>query len=53
MAEATEILASADDMRRHRSADRLARFLGVTYAQRQRLGITTIGATDVRFKGRD
>jgi hypothetical protein len=51
-AEATEILASADDMRRHRSADRLARFLGVTYAQRQRLGITTIGAIDVSRKGR-
>ena len=30
------------------SADNLAKFLGVEYRQRQRLGLTTIGSTDVK-----
>jgi hypothetical protein len=39
-------------MRQRRTADRLARFLGVTRAQRQQLGITTIGAIDVGKRAR-
>src|SRR5262249_33843760 len=41
------ILERADAMRQCRSADKLARFLGVTYAQRERLGLNTIGSIDV------
>jgi len=51
-AEAEAILERADGMRQQRTADRLARFLGVTYAQRQQLGLTTIGSIDVRRRGR-
>jgi hypothetical protein len=46
------ILESADAMVQRRSADRLAQFLGVTYAQRERLGLTTIGSVDVDRKQR-
>ena len=36
--------ASRTRRRRHMSADNLADYLGVTWEQRQRLGLTTIGA---------
>jgi hypothetical protein len=51
-AEAIAVLEQADDMRQQRAADRLAWFLGVTYPQRQRLGITTIGSTDINKRTR-
>jgi hypothetical protein len=51
-AEAIATLEQADDLRQHRTADSLARFLGVTYAQRQRLGIATIGSIDVNRRAR-
>jgi len=43
---AEAVLAKAADMRQHRGADTLAKFLGVTYEQRAQLGIVTIGAID-------
>jgi hypothetical protein len=51
-AEASKITEEASITRRHLSADNLARFLGVTYAQRQALGLTTIGSTNVRKRAR-
>jgi hypothetical protein len=51
-AEAAEIIEEASITRRHWSADNLARFLGVTYARRQALGLTTIGSIDVGKKAR-
>jgi hypothetical protein len=51
-AEAIAVLEQADDMRQQRAADRLAWFLGVTYPQRQKLGITTIGSTDINKRTR-
>jgi hypothetical protein len=51
--EVDEILDLAKDQRRRCSADAVARFLGVTYAQRQRLKLTTIGAIDVNKRSRD
>ena len=51
-AEAIAVLEQADDMRQQRAADRLAWFLGVTYPQRQKLGITTIGSTDINERTR-
>jgi hypothetical protein len=51
-AEAATILERADEMHQQRNADRLARFLRITYAQRQWLGITTIGSTDVSRRAR-
>lgn len=50
--EAVKALDQADDMPQHRSADRLARFLGVTFPQRQVLGIKTIGAIDLNRRAR-
>jgi hypothetical protein len=47
-AEASEITEEASITRRHLSADNLARFLGVTFEQRQRLGLTTIGSVNVK-----
>jgi hypothetical protein len=47
-AEASEITEEASIMRKHLSADNLARFLGVTYAQRQKLGLRTIGSVNVK-----
>ena len=47
-AEASAITEEASITRRHRTADNLARFLGVTYAQRQALRIRTIGSVDVK-----
>jgi hypothetical protein len=50
--EIDEILDQAKAIRRRCSADALAKFLGVTYAHRQRLRITTIGAIDVGERAR-
>jgi hypothetical protein len=47
-AEASAITEEASIIRKCWSADNLARFLGVTYAQRQALGIRTIGSIDVK-----
>src|SRR5262249_18031434 len=47
-AEASAITEEASITRKHRTADNLARFLGVTYEQRQRLGLTTIGSVNVK-----
>jgi hypothetical protein len=52
-AEAITILEQADDMRQQRGADNLAKFLGVTYPQRLKLGITTIGSIDVSKRARE
>jgi hypothetical protein len=51
-AEASAITEEASITRKHLSADNLARFLGVTYEQRQKLGITTIGSTNVKKRAR-
>lgn len=51
-AEAVEMLALAASERRHMTAERLGRFLGLTYAQRQFIGITTIWCTDVNKRER-
>jgi hypothetical protein len=45
--EADAILETADALRQRRTADKLARFLGVTFPQRRALGITTIGSIDI------
>jgi hypothetical protein len=47
-AEASAITEEASITRKHLSADNLARFLGVAYAQRQALGLTTIGSVNVK-----
>jgi hypothetical protein len=52
-AGAAEIIAEAKKTRRCLTADNLARFLCLTFAQRQSLGITTIGAVDVNKKQRE
>jgi hypothetical protein len=52
LAEAEAIIEEASLTRRHLAADNLARFLGVTYKQRERLGLTTIGALDVGKRAR-
>jgi hypothetical protein len=51
-AEASAITEEASATRKHLSADSLARFLGVTYDQRQGLRLTTIGSTNVRKRAR-
>jgi hypothetical protein len=51
-AEASAITEEASITRRHMSADNLARFLGVTYEQRQQLGLTTIGSVNVKKRAR-
>jgi len=51
-AEASAILEEASITRKHLSADNLARFLGITYAQRQALHLTTIGSIDVGRRAR-
>jgi hypothetical protein len=51
-AEASAITEEASITRKHLSADNLARFLGVTYAQRQALGLTTIGSVNVKKRQR-
>jgi len=50
--EASAITEEASRTRKHLSADNLARFLGVTYAQRQGLGLTMIGSVDVGKRAR-
>jgi hypothetical protein len=47
-AEASAIIEEASITRKHLTADNLARFLGVTYAQRQTLRLTTIGSVNVK-----
>src|SRR5262249_60936915 len=51
-AEASAITEEASIIRKHLSADNLARFLGVTYAQRQTLHLTTIGSVNVKKRAR-
>jgi hypothetical protein len=51
-AEASAITKEASIMRQYRSADGLAKFLGVKYAQRQALRITTIGSDNVGKRAR-
>ena len=50
--EAEQIISEANNTRRRRSADNLARWLGLTWVQRQRLGIDTIGSIDVNTRAR-
>jgi hypothetical protein len=45
--EIDEILDLAKTTRQRRTADALAKFLGITYERRQRLKLTTIGAIDI------
>jgi hypothetical protein len=47
-AKASDITEEASVTRKHLSADNAARFLGVTYQQRQALGLTTIGSVNVK-----
>jgi hypothetical protein len=51
-AEASAITEEGSITRKHLNADNLARFLGVTYAQRQALRLTTIGSIDVKKRAR-
>jgi len=51
-AEASAVTEEASICRKHLSADNLARFLGVTFAQRQDLGLTTIGSVNVKKRAR-
>jgi len=51
-AEASAITEEASITRKCRSADNLARFLGVTYQQRQALRLFTIGSIDVGKRAR-
>ena len=52
-AEASAIYEKAMTTPKRKSADSLAFFLNVTWDQRQALGITTIGSTDVRKDDRE
>jgi len=51
-AEAAAITEEASITRKHLSADNLARFLGVTFEQRQALHLTTIGSINVQKAAR-
>jgi len=51
-ADASRILEEASITRPHMNADNLGRFLGLTYAVRNALRITTIGAKDVGKRAR-
>src|SRR5262245_49411964 len=51
-AEASAILEEASITRKHLTADKLALFLGVPYAQRQALRLTTIGSVNVKGRAR-
>lgn len=51
-ADAIEIADRADEVPYLPRADTLAKSLGVTYAQRQELRLTTIGSTDVKKRAR-
>jgi hypothetical protein len=50
--EASAVIKEASTTRKHLSADDLARFLAVTFEQRQALGLTTIGSIDVGKRAR-
>jgi hypothetical protein len=50
--EARDIIEEARSTSRPRTPDGWARALGLTYARRQRIGITTIGAIDVNKRQR-
>jgi hypothetical protein len=51
-AEASAVTEEASITRKHLTADNLARFLGVTFAQRQALRLTTIGSVNVKKRAR-
>jgi hypothetical protein len=51
-AKAAAIIEEASITRKHLTADNLARFLGVTYEQRQALRLTTIGSINVKRRAR-
>jgi hypothetical protein len=51
-AQASAITEEASITRKHLSADNLAKFLGVTYEQRQQLGLMTIGSVNVKKAAR-
>jgi len=51
-AGASAIIWAASITRKHLTADNLARFLGVTYDQRQALRLTTIGSVNVKRRAR-
>ena len=51
--EAEAIIEEASNTRRHRTADRLARWLGLKYDTRNALGITTIGSTNINKRERE
>jgi hypothetical protein len=51
-AEASAITEEASICRKHLSADNLARFLGVTFTDRQTLRLTTIGSVNVGKRAR-
>lgn len=51
-AEASAVTEEASITRKHLTADNLARFLGVTYTQRQALRLTTIGSVNVKKRAR-
>jgi hypothetical protein len=51
-AQASVVTEEASITRKHLSADNLARFLGVTYEQRQALRLTTIGSVNVGKRAR-
>jgi hypothetical protein len=51
-AEASAVTEEASIIRKCWSADNLARFLGLTYVQREKLGIQTIGSIDVKKRAR-
>jgi hypothetical protein len=50
--EASAVTEEASIIRKCWSADNLARFLGLTYVQREKLGIQTIGSIDVKKRAR-
>ena len=50
--KARKIIEEASELRQRRTADALARFLGLKYAVRQKLRIWTIGSKDVGKKAR-
>jgi hypothetical protein len=52
VAAAAAVIKEASHTRRCMSADDMADYLGVTWDQRKRLGLTTIGATNMRKRER-
>jgi hypothetical protein len=51
-AEAEDILKQAETIPRRRTADRLGKWLGLTYCHREKLKITTIGTKDIGKRAR-